>query len=98
MSNLINQLPLVATNPSGQQKKAGGGSFFEALAQAWGQTLDDQASRITAESDAMAAGDNTPSQITRLTALSLEMGFMSNSAHTAISSVGQGLETMARKQ
>lgn len=91
----VNHLPLVASTQQPQRKS---GSFFEALADAWGKTLDNQANRIQQQSDELSAGNNTPSQITQLTALSLEMGFISNSAHTAIGAVGQGLETMARKQ
>jgi hypothetical protein len=43
-------------------------------------------------------GKETPSAITKLTAESLKMSFLSNSSHTAISSMGTSLETMARKQ
>jgi hypothetical protein len=99
MSNYVNPLSLVAAAPlNTTQAKANKGSFFEAMAEAWGQALDTQADRIQAQSDLISGGDNTPSAITKLTALSLEMGFLSNSSHTSISSVGQAIETMARKQ
>ena len=97
MSNYVNPLALVAATPMGQQKNASG-TWFAAMAQAWGQTLDNQADRIQKQSDAVSAGDDTPAAITQLTALSLKMGFLSNSSHSAISSVGQALETLARKQ
>ena len=75
------------------------GSWFEAMAEAWGQALDRQAGRI--ESLSTEIGDNgsdTPSAITELTAESLKMTFISNSSHTSISSIGGALDTMARKQ
>jgi hypothetical protein len=100
MSNYVNPMALVASAPMTQQKSANGGgsAWFEAMAQAWGQTLDAQADRITAQSDIVAGGDDRPQAITELTTQSLKMSFLSNSSHTAISSVGQALETMARKQ
>jgi hypothetical protein len=75
------------------------GSWFEAMAEAWGQALDRQANRIeTLSTEVGDQGNETPSAITRLTAESLKMSFLSNSSHTAISSMGSSLETMARKQ
>jgi hypothetical protein len=75
------------------------GSWFEAMAVAWGQALDRQANRIeTMSTEIGDQGTDTPSAITRLTAESLKMSFISNSSHTAISSMGSSLETMARKQ
>lgn len=97
MSNYTNPLAMLATLPTAPQKK-GDGTWFEAMAQAWGQTLDAQASRITQQSDLIAGGDDTPSTLTELQTQSLKMGFMSQSSHTSISSVGSALETMARKQ
>ena len=92
-----NQLSMVAAAPMTQQKPQGG-TWFEAMASAWGQALDKQASIIEQQSDAVSAGNDTPAAITELTAQSLKMGFLSNSSHSAISSVGSALETMARKQ
>ena len=69
------------------------------MAEAWGQALDQQAAKIETLSTTVAeAGDDTPSQITQLTAESLRMGFLSNSSHTSLTSVASALETMARKQ
>ena len=97
MSNYTNPLATMAAMPTTQQKK-GDSTWFEALAQAWGQTLDAQASRITEQSDLIAGGNDTPSALTELQTQSLKMGFISQSSHTSISSVGSALETMARKQ
>jgi len=75
------------------------GSWFQAMAEAWGQALDRQANKIETLSTNMGVeGADTPSAITELTAESLKMTFVSNSSHTAISSVGSALEAMARKQ
>ncbi len=92
-----------------QQQPMGSGkkSWFEAMADAWGRALDDQAERIRIKSEEVANAEDTtdvnkakdsPADITELTAMSLKMSFLSSSSHTAISSVGSALETMARKQ
>lgn len=93
-------LALIAATPLQQSKGAGGNkdAWFEAMARAWGQTLDAQAGRIQEQSDVIAGGNDTPAAITQLSTESLKMSFLSNSSHTAISSVGQALDTMARKQ
>jgi len=99
----LNTLALVAAAPLSSSKGGGAsgssaGSFFEAMARAWGQALDNQAGLIQQKSEAInAAGNDNPSAITELTTESLRMSFLSNSSSTSISSVGQALETMARK-
>jgi hypothetical protein len=99
-STNANQLSLVASTPMTQQKgpKGAGTSWFEAMAQAWGDALNKQADVIQQKSDAISGGDDTPSAVTELTTQSLKMSFLSNNSHTSISTVGQALETMARKQ
>lgn len=73
------------------------GSWYEALADAWGKTLDGQAAKLEQLSDTLYKGNDNPSQIVRLTAESMRMSFMSNASSTTIDSVGKALETMARK-
>jgi len=73
-------------------------NWFEAMADAWGDALNEQADRIVQQSERVADGFNSPSEITELTAESLRMSFISNSSHTALTSVGTALETLARKQ
>lgn len=99
MSNYIppTTIAIMQTTTAPKSGK-GGDAWFEAMAKAWGQALDNQASTIQERSDAISGGNDTPSAITELTAESMKMGFLSNSAHSSISSVGQALETMARKQ
>jgi hypothetical protein len=101
MSSSINPLSMLASAPTAG--KAGGkgssdGAWFEAMAKAWGETLDKQAGRIEDLAGQISGGDDQPATVTQLTAEALKMGFLSNSSHTALSSVGAALETMARKQ
>jgi len=75
------------------------GSWFEAMAHAWGNALDQQAGRITELSDQISnSGGDQPSTMTLLTAESMKMQFMANNASTSSNSVGQSLETLGRKQ
>lgn len=90
------QMSVMANSPSSAGKKDK--SWFEAMADAWGQALDNQANTITEMSLALEDGNDSPRQITLLTAESMRMQFLSNSSHTAIASIGSSLETMARKQ
>jgi hypothetical protein len=100
VSNSINPLAMMATTglSSAQRRDGKGASWFEVMADAWGKTLDAKASEIEAAGDAMADGNDKPAHITHMTMLAQQMGFMSNSAHTSLQSVGTALETMARKQ
>ena len=101
MSNVNTPIASLAITPitsqnEGRKFQGSGGTFFEALARAWGAALDRQATSIE-ELSAGLEGHDTPSAITELTAESLKMGFLSTSSHTAISAVGEALSTMARK-
>jgi hypothetical protein len=94
-SPLLNTLATASGTSTG---KTTGGSWFEAMADAWGQALDKQANDIEVKSAAVGAGGDKPADITELTAMSLKMSFLASSSHTAVSTVGSALETMARKQ
>ena len=83
---------------NGSGTRARGDTWFGAMADAWGDALNNQASQIVAQSEQVAAGFDTPAEITALTAESLRMNFISNSSHTSLTSVGSALETLARKQ
>jgi hypothetical protein len=99
MSNNVNPLSMIAATPMTQQKPAKASTWFEAMAQAWGEALDNQAATIQTQSEAISnGGSDTPAVITELTAQSLKMGFLSSSSHTSISTVGEALKTMAQKQ
>ncbi len=100
MSNDVNPLSLMAASPLSQTSNRNGkpASWYEAMAEAWGKTLNAKANEIEVAADQLADGNDTPSHITQMTALAQQMNFMSNSAHTSLQSVGTALETMARKQ
>ena len=93
------QLPLLIPNNTNPGRgRTGEGSWFEVMADAWGQALDNQANDIVTRSESLTTGNESPREITLLTAESLRMQFLSNSSHTALTSMGTALETMARKQ
>ncbi|SFR94130.1 hypothetical protein SAMN05216570_0937 [Dyella sp. OK004] len=74
-------------------------SWFEAMAKAWGNALDQQASKVTDLSSKVSdGGADQPSVMTQLTAESLKMQFLSTNAATSNNAVGQALETLGRKQ
>lgn len=98
-SGVNNSLSAYATSANNSQRfgNRSGSNWFEAFASAWGNALDNQASKIEARADQLDAGNDAPSIITQLTAESMRMSFLSNSSHTALDSVSKALETMARK-
>jgi hypothetical protein len=104
MENAMNDLTQaqiainVGSTHTGNRGRSTESSWFEAMAQAWGEALDNQANRITDAAARLEDGVDSPSQITLVTAESLRMQFLSNSSHTALTSMGSALETMARKQ
>lgn len=74
-------------------------SWFEAMARAWGQRLDAQASRITELSDAIgSSGNDQPSNMVALTAESLRMQFLSQNASTSTNATAQALEAISKRQ
>jgi uncharacterized protein YukE len=74
-------------------------SWYEAMAKAWGQALNQQAHVITDLSDQITnAGQDQPSQITQLTAESMRFSYIATNASTATTSVGEALQTLGRKQ
>ena len=79
--------------------KTGGTSWYEAMAQAWGAALDQQASVIQTLSDEVnKTGQDQPSVMVQLTAQAQKMGFLANSASTSNNSVGEALQTLGKKQ
>jgi hypothetical protein len=96
---VTNALGMMAASPAlGNGQNRGDSNWFEALSQAWGQSLDSEANRIQTMSDAI--GDNgadNPSAVVNLTTEAERMSFMANSSSTSIDSVGKALQTMASK-
>lgn len=74
-------------------------SWFEAMARAWGDRLDAQASRITELSNAIgSSGNDQPSNMVALTAESLRMQFLSQNASTSTNATAQALEAISKRQ
>jgi hypothetical protein len=100
IGNFIGRASMQNDNGVRGSGKTGGSSssWYEAMSRAWGQTLDQQATRITDLSNVIGQGGDQPSNVVKLTAESLKMQFLSNNASTSQNSVGQALETLGRKQ
>ena len=98
MNTNANLMTAMAVTPTTQNRQSRPTSWYEVMAEAWGKTLDAKAHEIEAAADELAGGNDTPAHITQMTALAQQMGFMTNSAHTSLQSVGTALETVARKQ
>jgi hypothetical protein len=77
--------------------KSHGSSWFEALAEAWSQTLDRQASRIETLSARVSGGDDKPGTVTELAAAAQVLNAQATAAHTSISSAGEGVTKAAQK-
>lgn len=84
--------------PRGNASSGDSTSWYEAMSKALGNTLDGQAAKLTSLSNGIGGGADQPSNMILLTAESLRMQFMSNSATTVQNSVGQALETLGKKQ
>lgn len=92
---------MAAGSSSGSSRSSGssgGNSWYQAMAKAWGNTLDRTATDITAVSDQIGGGADKPSDMVQLTTMSLKFGFQSQNASTSIKSIGEGLSATARKQ
>jgi hypothetical protein len=96
MSQTLSQAS--ALSGAGAPSQATTQSWYQAMAQAWGQAMNNQAQVITNLSDQINSGQDTPAQITQLTAESLRFSYLATNASTSTSSVGDGLESLGRKQ
>jgi hypothetical protein len=83
----------------GKGGKGGGGSWFEALAKALGKALDAQAAEVQKLSDAVQGSNaqDNPSGFTDLQAASQRMSFMMSAADQVLKTLGEGLNSLARK-
>ena len=95
MTRLTSISPLAATQRPGDKPQ--GRSWLEAQAEAWGQTLDRQASRIEDLSAQISSGNDQPGVVTELSAAAQVMTFLSSAAHTSVSSSGEALKTLSQK-
>ncbi len=77
---------------------SGSNNFFSAMADAWGKTLDRQAGKLQNLANEIGnEGKDMPSKLNELSAEAMRMNFLSQSASNSLKSVGNALETMARK-
>ncbi|MBQ1762322.1 MAG: hypothetical protein IIZ92_05410 [Aquincola sp.] len=100
MSNSIDPMGMVALAPlstSTGSGKSREGSWYEAMATAWGQTLDRKAADLESISGRIIEGDDKPATVTMLSTQAMQMGFLSTSSHSTITSAGEALKTMAQK-
>lgn len=94
----INPLNVMATSATHANDKNKNGTWYQAMAEAWGQTLDRQAGTLeTLSSEISEGGKDNPSTLTQMSAEALKMGFLSQSSHTTLASTGEALKTMAQK-
>lgn len=96
MNESINPVSVMATTSSNSGKTKSG-TWYQAMAEAWGETLDRQAATMETLAGKISDGGDKPSTLTLMSAESLKMGFLSNSSHTALSSTGEALKTLAQK-
>ena len=98
MNEAINPASVMAVNSgNSNQNGAKSGTWYQAMAEAWGETLDRQATKLESLGNQISSGGDKPSTLTMMSAESLKMGFLANSSHTALSSTGEALKTLAQK-
>ena len=79
-------------------KGQGAATWYEALAQAWGQVLDNKAGELVASSNDIGNnGLNNPSAILKASALAQEFSFLSSQSATATNSIADGLQAVAKR-
>lgn len=74
-------------------------SWFEAMARAWGDELDEQTDKIIDLSDKLTnSGDAaTPGTSTEFQAATATLNFLSQAANNSVKTAGKAIETLARK-
>lgn len=90
-------IALAAAPAAADSGKAKSGSWFQAMAEAWGKTLDAQAGSIEDLSARVSNGEDTPSNLSNMSVETLRFGYLTTASHTAITSAGEGLKSMASK-
>jgi hypothetical protein len=86
------------STPVAAQPEDRSNSWFEAMAQAWGEVMDKQAAQVVSLSDELTAGRDDPGTATQLQAQAQKMAYLSTAASTSINSAGNALELLAKKQ
>lgn len=89
----------IAAEGTGSVSSEQSKSWYEAMAKAWGNALDQQASKLVQLSSQLSEnGKDNPSVVAQLTAEAQRMSFLSQSAASSTNATGQALETIGRKQ
>ena len=84
--------------PVANQSPQRSDSWFESMAQAWATVMDKQAEQVVSLSNEMSSGRDDPGTAIQLQAQAQKMGFLSTASSTSINTVGNALETLAKKQ
>ncbi len=87
-----------ASVESGEKANRRSGSWFEAMASAWGEALNRQADKVIDRTNNLSESGDQPSDIALLSAETFRFQYLSNASHTSLVSTGTALDTLARKQ
>jgi len=89
----LQQLILTPT----QQPRSSTSNVFQALAQAWSQTLDNKAQEVADKANELNQdGNDTPGKVTLLSAAASELAFTANSAQNSISQYAESLKAVSK--
>ena len=94
----IAQMGLDQDKDGGATGAKGKGSWLWALAKVMGQKIDESADKMIDMANKVNADGKNASASTNFQVASQEFGLIMNSITTAIKSIGEGLQTAARKQ
>lgn len=93
MHSLSNKPKTNRSKGSAQQQT----DWYHSMAKAWGNALDNQAQKLVDTANSIGE-DSTVGDALMVSAQAHQLSFMSNAASTTSNSVGQALETLAKKQ
>jgi hypothetical protein len=96
-ANGAGSAPFPTTTP-GPQPANRSDSWFEAMAQAWGTVMDQQAEQIVNLSSQMTAGSDNPGTAIQLQAQAQKLAFLSTAASTSVNTAGNAIEVLSKKQ
>jgi hypothetical protein len=96
-ANGAGSAPFPTTTP-GPQPANRSDSWFEAMAQAWGTVMDQQAEQIVNLSSQMTSGSDNPGTAIQLQAQAQKLAFLSTAASTSVNTAGNAIEVLSKKQ
>ena len=99
MTEAINQLAAAPAAGELKKQRERSETWFQAFASAWGTSMDQKADQMIETANGIKDGvADRPSDVAQLTAQSLQFSYLSQAQNTSMTSVGEALKTMARKQ